>query len=401
MKRNLIFLFIPAIILVAGALFATESRMAGLGFPYGYIKDNSEISIYPGAINRYKTQVIGELKSPGSNPDWTLGANLPIKKCVGGIYLNTLTGINVDEMLYDSESPNLYSRGDLDLSKKIQLYLGFWDKWGIGFGMAIDNIKNDLSDTLDIYKKSSAYYFDLSGGMSTDKCDVGLQVKYAGGSAENELTTYKDFNDEFYRFGVDLAGRYYLLQNQDFDVMCLGKGYFNIGSKKIDTPNQPNKPIEKTTDDNNFMIEVGAGVNYKLNDTNTIIFGFKPIRFASESIEVSKEGTNGSHKMSHSFIYVPEYNLAVESQITRWLTGRVGARQNYVFYSEKDEPSGDGEFEDSEYQSEFVMNLGLGFNFGKFSIDAVLEHDFLHHGPEFIGGKTNGLASMISLTYQY
>ena len=125
MKRNLIFLFIPAIILVAGALFATESRMAGLGFPYGYIKDNSEISIYPGAINRYKTQVIGELKSPGSNPDWTLGANLPIKKCVGGIYLNTLTGINVDEMLYDSESPNLYSCGDLDLSKKIQLYIGF------------------------------------------------------------------------------------------------------------------------------------------------------------------------------------------------------------------------------------------------------------------------------------
>ena len=42
--------------------------------------------------------------------------------------------------------------------------------------------------------------------------------------------------------------------------MCLGKGYFNIGSKKIDIPNTENKPVEKTTDDNNFMIEVGAGV---------------------------------------------------------------------------------------------------------------------------------------------
>ena len=60
MRHKLMFFLIPAFVLIVGTLFATESRMAGLGFPYGYIKDNSEISVYPGAIHRYKTVVIGE-----------------------------------------------------------------------------------------------------------------------------------------------------------------------------------------------------------------------------------------------------------------------------------------------------------------------------------------------------
>jgi hypothetical protein len=92
--------------------------------------------------------------------------------------------------------------------------------------------------------------------------------------------------------------------------------------------------------------------------------------------------------------------LALESSILPWLTARVGARQNYVFYSVKDEGEDEIE-EDSSYDSEFVMNLGLGFNFGRFTIDTVLEKDFLHNGPDFIGGNGNGLASKISLTYSY
>ena len=401
MRHKLMFLLIPACILIAGTLFATDSRIAGLGFPYGYIKDNSEISIYPGAIHRYKTEVIGELANPGTDANWTLGANMPYKNYVGGVYLNTATNINVDNYLYDTYSHSLYQIGDLDISKKIQFYLGLQEKYGFGFGMAIDNNNDDIADAPDVKRKSSAYYFDLSGGISTDKYDAGLKIKYAGGSADNNSPVYKNFKDKFYLLGADLAGRYYFMQNNDVDLMYILNSYFNISSKKNDISDLLGDPTEKKIDGTDFMIEVGAGLNYKINDANTIIFGFKPIRFVTDCLEGSVEGTDGSAKLTHNYAYVPEYNLAVESNIFRWLTARLGACQNYVFYSVKDDEGGDDNEEDSFYNSDFVMNLGLGFNFGKFAIDAVLEKDFLHNGPDFIGGNGNGIASMISLTYKY
>ena len=201
--------------------------------------------------------------------------------------------------------------------------------------------------------------------------------------------------------GADLAGRYYFMQNNDVDLMYILNSYFNISSKKNDISDLLGDPTEKKIDGTDFMIEVGAGLNYKINDANTIIFGFKPIRFVTDCLEGSVEGTDGSAKLTHNYAYVPEYNLAVESNIFRWLTARLGACQNYVFYSVKDDEGGDDNEEDSFYNSDFVMNLGLGFNFGKFAIDAVLEKDFLHNGPDFIGGNGNGIASMISLTYKY
>jgi hypothetical protein len=95
------------------------------------------------------------------------------------------------------------------IQQKIQFYLGLQEKYGIGFGMAIDNNKDDIADDPDVKRKSSACYFDLSGGISTDLYDAGLKIKYAGGSAENDSPVYKKFKDEFYLLGLDLAGRYY------------------------------------------------------------------------------------------------------------------------------------------------------------------------------------------------
>lgn len=401
MRHKLMFFLIPAFVLIVGTLFATESRMAGLGFPYGYIKDNSEISVYPGAIHRYKTVVIGELPTPGTETNWTLGANMPYQNYVGGVYLNTATNLNVDNYLYDTLSHSLYRLGDLDISKKIQFYLGLQEKYGIGFGMAIDNNKDDIADDPDVKRKSSACYFDLSGGISTDLYDAGLKIKYAGGSAENDSPEYKKFKDEFYLLGLDLAGRYYFKQTNDLDLMYIINGYFNLSSKKTDIADMDDNPVERKIDGTDFMIEAGAGLNYKINDVNTIIFGFKPIRFVSDHKKGSVAGSDVSAELTYNYTYVPEYNLALESSILPWLTARVGARQNYVFYSVKDDEGEDEIEEDSSYDSEFVMNLGLGFNFGRFTIDTVLEKDFLHNGPDFIGGNGNGLASKISLTYSY
>ena len=110
-------------------------------------------------------------------------------------------------------------------------------------------------------------------------------------------------------------------------------------------------------------------------------------------------------KDTETFIYVPEYHLGLEAELAKWLTGRIGAHQRYWFelYKEEERLVDDSwrTTEWSRYGSDFNMNIGLGFKFGNFMIDTVLEHDFLFKGPEFIGGEASGLATKISVNYQF
>ena len=401
MNRKNALLVFALLAIMAGSLFATDSRMAALGYPFGYIRDNSDISSFPGAINRYNRSMFGELPSPGSSSYWTLGANLPVRDFVCGVYLNKSTGTYIDNLFYGSPAVNFYNPGDLDISRKIQFYLGMMDTFGFGFGMAIDSKKTDLADNPNKYSEASASYLDFSGGMSTDIMDVGAEFNIASASVKND---FNDYGNDYGEFCLSASGRYYVMDDSDLAVMALGD--FALESIKLEEKTTPAPTTYKGTE-NSLMIDFGAGVNYKMGDKNTIIFGVKPFRFANTNWKTTVSGLSGEYATKESYIYVPEYNLALESQVFPWLTGRIGARQNYVFYSMTDDPTGAWDtvsgheiVEDSEYYSGFVMNCGLGFKFGKFGIDAVLSKSFLHDGPYFIGGISNGLASQISIQYK-
>ena len=96
--------------------------------------------------------------------------------------------------------------------------------------------------------------------------------------------------------------------------------------------------------------------------------------------------------------YIPERYLAIESQVNSWLTGRFGAKRARVPLQDEGQPS----FSVFKiFKKEYQMNLGLSFNFGQFSIDTVLEQELLFDGPNFLGGKSNGLASEVSVKYKF
>ena len=120
---------------------------------------------------------------------------------------------------------------------------------------------------------------------------------------------------------------------------------------------------------------------------------YNPIK--TESTEYS-DSDSDKRKSEVNTLFFPKYNLAVESKITSWLTGRFGANQSYahrIF-------NGNG-FRYEYYDKDYYMNLGLTFSFGNFCVDSVLEQELLFEGPEFIGGNTNGLATEISVKYKF
>ncbi|MBW6514528.1 MAG: hypothetical protein K0B87_07215 [Candidatus Syntrophosphaera sp.] len=420
MNRRTSMLLLTALVFLAGGLFATDSRMTALGYPYGFIRDNSDVTLYPATIFQYNRSVRGELYAPTyyyanktQSYDWTLNAHMPLKKNIFGVYLNFPTGVDVDYYLY-------YDLGTkytgLDISKKIQFYLGLADNLALGFGMAIDSEKTKASEwdsvneeyVYEYEEKMSASYFELSAGMSTDLMDLGLALYLAGAGAENDADINYLINEAaFSQFGAKLAGRYFLLEESTLDMAAAANLKFRTGSSEAsyDFPNPVKAKYTFTEKHSDFLFDAGVGANYKPGPNHNIIFTVKPIRFATEAWKDSDSETDYTETWNYSWIFVPEYTLGLESQIAKWLTGRVGAIQQYVFYKrtyEADTGSKDVETDEfAQYRSSFDMNLGLAFKFGKFTVDTVLSKSLLHDGPDFIGGQTNGLATQVSVNFAF
>ncbi len=363
MRSRVSILFLMVTLLATTGLMATGARMQSMGNPHGFVRDYTDIFTFPATIYQYEGRVVGDLVNP-DNQFWTIGALVPYENNLIGIHLNRPTGVN------------FFAIPDMDISRKIEFNAGLMDIYGVRFAMAIDSEDNGI--------ERGAHFYELGGGMSTDMLDLGLRLYFAGASEDNGTEITESV------FGMGLAGRYFLQDDDDFTIMALGGLGFESASGEEKTDNGS---IDASGFD--LVLQLGAGINYNLDENNMFILGIKPFRLATVS-----EDWDGDEE-SESWIYIPEYHIGLESRITDWLTGRLGARQSYAFYSEKDDPDAAPSEEASEYISEFQMNLGLAFNFGQFTIDTVLQNDFLFNGPDFIGGNGNGIASRISVTYTF
>ncbi|PKN73577.1 MAG: hypothetical protein CVU50_02350 [Candidatus Cloacimonetes bacterium HGW-Cloacimonetes-3] len=390
MNRKALLLLFVVLALFASSIFATESRMAALGNPFGFIRDNTDISAYPGVINQYERNLRAELGMSGSS--WKLGANLPFMNNVLGVYLNTDTDVNVD--MYFQNGMNHYNTGDLNISKKIQFYYGFMEKFGVGFGMAIDSKVEDFADNPDKQAEMGATYFEISGGMSDEKLDVGAAIAIFGAGNTNDFDVVEN---SMGGFGFSANGRYFVMESDYFDLVGAANLMIHTGSNEY----KASAATTSTTDMSGINFDLGVGMNYKFDENNKLIFGFKPLRIKTESWTESVTNVTGEDKGGEAWMYIPTYTIGLESQIKPWLTGRIGATQNYAFHAESYDPDGVNVDEDADYQSNFTADMGLAFEIGNFTIDTVLSRTLLHDGPNFIGGKSNGLASMVSINYNY
>ncbi|MDD4310166.1 MAG: hypothetical protein PHO32_07275, partial [Candidatus Cloacimonetes bacterium] len=269
MNRKTMLLLFAALTLLVSSLTATDGRMIALGNPFGFIRDNTDISAFPGAINRYNRNVVAELNSPGSSYYWTLGANLPVMNNVLGVYLNTTTGVSVDNA-FGNTYPH-YNIGDLDISKKIQFYFGFLEQFGVGFGMAIDSQKADNSDNPNQYVEQAATYFDVSGGMSTDMMDFGAKLMIAGAGTEADVDTETSLVGAL---GLETSGRYYIMDTDQFSLMGVASLTFNAEVTEAEleyTDAQNNVSLTTYTKESGaFMFDFGVGANYKIADNHTV-----------------------------------------------------------------------------------------------------------------------------------
>lgn len=132
----------------------------------------------------------------------------------------------------------------------------------------------------------------------------------------------------------------------------------------------------------------GGGLNYKIGDF--LLAG--GVLFSSNSWTIP--ATSGAPELSNSATLFPIWNLGAEWQLLDWLYGRIG----YIAITGSTTLESDADPTDPINTSinEFVASffgpsqrgatLGVGFRFGDFSLDAMVNEDVLRQGFNIVGG---------------
>ncbi|MCU0373346.1 MAG: hypothetical protein MUE56_08915, partial [Ignavibacteria bacterium] len=101
---------------------------------------------------------------------------------------------------------------------------------------------------------------------------------------------------------------------------------------------------------------------------------------------------------------LPEINMGIEWNFTEWLQGRVGYQRAVTNRTYKNEATGGDVYElKNSFASNPVQTIstGLGFQFGRFSLDGTIGEKFYKQSPYIVSGKTQDVFGVLSASYNF
>jgi hypothetical protein len=380
LKRFMVLVFACSFL---SPLLATETRVATMGGNGYYMRDNSNIFVFPGTFYQYKNQAIAELRIKNNDQYYSVGMHVPVDtNNVLGVYLNrpmtlALPDIGLEHVRLDRVTDLFYGRKleDFGFDLGLNLSIGF-DRY------------NDESSVEDEPKiKEGISYIALNGGLSNETMDLG--VKFELPSANRDIDSLKS---TLSGLNIGLNFRYFYQWRNRIEVLPLA--VFNYGSA-TDERDIANQTEKAKVDYGNLTFAAGIGLNFHLNKKNLMVLGIEGLGYYKNTMEV-KDGS----KSTSTVMTLPGIYFGVESRISKWLIGRLGAAQVHQKVSDKIEID-DYSSENSSYRTQFRMSFGLGITFGDFLLDASVNEGLLFDGPNFISGTNEVLAHRLSLTYSF
>jgi hypothetical protein len=286
-----------------------------------------------------------------------------------------------------------------------------WDLaggWEIGeniaLGVSITDSKWSAEDTGNDAKASNSFR-TLGAGFSwtnNDKMvfDASLTVGKAGGSAEYPSGTGTNKVEWDSGTAFDLAARLFYDWKDNVTLVPVAEfASSEYSLKQSDTPALTIPNGSKTTD---FML--GLGLNMDVNQDNMLVFG---LEYMHRSYEYSNPDTIPAGLDKTTWQYLPTVRLALESQITSWLTTRVGAAK---YIGSVETKTNDGEktkltpgtptsLTGGETLPGFDWFLGCGFNVAEWTIDLELASETPFNLGYWLTGYSNYSTSAGPITH--
>ena len=376
-KISKILILSVLVLAMASVASATTSRVIALANAAPYMNDDSDIFRWYGTISSYNDMVMAELgqASGGFSGDVTADWQaLGFTKSMGkdnrfGILGVFLLFDSLDDMSFFANSMFLNAVGENNPigtltfeGTNVMPTTKFVFSWGneiedvLSYGFMFTRSDASIETTAD--GTNDINFLTLGGGIRGDigdktYYDVALTYGTAGGDTLGGFDKGTAFDlgaRAFYEYRDDLTLVPY------FDWNTFEYAYTDIAA---------------TTGIKVSDVTLGLSLNWNVNSNNLLLFAtelewlnIKPSKVAAGDLEETK------------ITVLPKFYMALETDITSWLTTRVGAAK-WMQKVEDIETNGDitTETGPSFPGGDFEWSLGLGFHVGEWDLDAVLSHE--------------------------
>jgi hypothetical protein len=357
------------IVSLASAAFATTSRVIGLASAAPYINDDSDVFRWYGTVNSYGDMVMAEAGQ--ATVGFALGDLSTAYQALG--FLKTLgkdggMGTVGIHLLYNSiedgsffafnplGTPGLEGTNATPTTKFVLQYgndIGEVVAIGITLAISSSSVETTAGGTNDIkyYAFGAGARGDLGEKMYWD---AALTFGTAGGDTLGGFDPGSAF---------DFAGRLFWEWQEDLTLVpYLDFNTWNFAYTNI----AATSGLKKSSD-----VTLGLSFDWDVNTNNMLIFATE-VEFAT--FEPSKVAAGDQSKLS--FTNLPKFYVALESDITSWLTTRVGASKE-MQKEEITDAAGDKTTTTAPTTpgGDFEWSLGAGLHIGEWDVDLVFSHE--------------------------
>jgi hypothetical protein len=403
------------VIAVAAPVFATTARVRALANTGDYLSDDSNVFRWYSTLPSYANMVQAEMgtwegfSSPGFGPAQADFGPLMDSRALGfnyacgedgkwGTYRLTLNENSVDHPGFYLVNPFIMGLSPGSAADDVPdpydtTPVNKWDLaggWEIGetivLGLAYTRSSmsyeySDAETTTDDMKLTSSWSTYGLGFTWTNNEDLILDATFtfasAGGKWENADTSLSfpgngvgdaETVEWDKSTGIELSARLFW-DWKDYVTVVPVFQYAQAEYAMKRSPTGYSPP----NGDKSMGIVIGVALDIEVNGSNTLIWA------TEYNYGKWEPSTNvADFALESTFSVFPTFRLALESEITSWLTTRVGAVHSNIAYTDKggdiEEKVTDGAFIPGEgwIVNGFTWHLGAGFNVAEWTIDAEL-----------------------------
>lgn len=392
--------------------FATTARVRSLANTGDYISDDSAVNRWYSTLPSFGNQVNAEMGQ------WT-GTDLTDTRGLGwthacgedgkwGTYRISLNENAVDHPgfwmgnpFYSVHAPGFNSTdlGDPTGGIFADTPMNKWDVaggWELGetmaLGVSITHSKWNAEDTDAEAEVSNSFLTFGAGFTWTNNDNMVFDASVTYGSAGGDATIGTNTVEWDSGTAFDIAAR--LFYDWKDNVTLVPVAEYASSEYSLSFSPEPPGPISEPNGNQITDFMLGLGLNMDVNQDNMLVFA---LEYMSREWEYANPDTTAGDLKSISWSYMPTVRLALETQITSWLTTRVGAAK-YLGSVEAETNGGDTEKVtpgtpaaaggDSDIPG-FDWFLGCGFNIAEWTIDLELASETPFNVGYWLTGYSN------------
>ena len=282
-----------------------------------------------------------------------------------------------------------WSNGNISLG-----FAPYYTSWSDDYRFAPTN------DTTALQTKKSSYSFGATAGIlaMVDKLswiEGSVDFKMNMFSKEDIGTLNQTIdNDGGMQFTIGTRGFFVVDKKSNFSIVpYLGFGMYSWNpTNSMDTSLLPQY--------SQWKFDGGIGINTKVLDHGMFAGG---LSFGYQSVETEQVNLSAANTNTTTYFILPKFNLGLEWNFTDWIQGRMGYSRSVT--------SRDDEWKTQNLTQEYsqtvasdpdqTITLGLGFQFGRFSLDGTIGEKFFKEGFYVISGKSNEMFGILSASYNF